>query len=284
MKTEIVHRRDLKVGDRFLIKGTTRPVMFLVKEVDSKCAGYNRTIKAIPITPDADRYGLSDGTGYMHFPVLDEASAVYRVKNMRDRLSKDSLKIGDIVTPTDHPFDVMKIVDKDSEGRPCMVAISESAKYGWARDATRYRIKPLRSDQRYFLLYRPELEYKDATEVTEEPDYTGWDACITGDWVNGTDGEATIYYELSYIKGELHKMNLMSEEDYRAKHVALKFGKWAVTDEGETIKVGCREISKDSILGFLGVMKEMNLRSYTVDPGDAYNFLMDNHKKLGLSI
>jgi len=75
--------------------------------------------------------------------------------------------------------------------------------------------------------------------------------------------------------------NLMQEGAFRSKHPdKLKFKEWEVTLGPKDIKIGCEWFDKKDILRWYERSKV--IRSFIVTLDDAYMFINDNKKRLGL--
>ena len=98
--------------------------------------------------------------------------------------------------------------------------------------------------------------------------------------------EGTVHYAcLRTYLSDVHKFNLMSEKEFKAKHDKLEYAGQNAENKGNYIKVGCQTMLKSHIRGFMAVMKALwyhEEHGYQADANSAYNFLIKNEKKLGL--
>ena len=117
----------------------------------------------------------------------------------------------------------------------------------------------------------------DGTQIGEKTD-----AYVTGsDEVGYIIIQTTDKLKTKVIPQEVHQYNIISEEEFKAKHPdKLKFKEWEVVEKGDDIKVGCLLFFKADLKAFLSVVDEIFLNK--CDCRDVQRFLIDNRKQLGL--
>lgn len=103
-------------------------------------------------------------------------------------------------------------------------------------------------------------------------------------YVDTGGSEAFEYKTIIMAQDELHRFNLMSQEEYEKKHKKrLKFGEWEVSDKGDTILVGCRSFSKKDIGGLMRIAHGLaGMNDSVPSIGEIYNFVHAHKEELGL--
>lgn len=82
---------------------------------------------------------------------------------------------------------------------------------------------------------------------------------------------------------DLHKYNLLSEEEFKEKHpYKLKFKEWHVKVKGDIIQFGCEEWPHKDVNAFFNVCRGLHGHKTSLD--DAYTWLRDHSKELNLVI
>jgi len=147
-------------------------------------------------------------------------------------------------------------------------------------------------DDEYLKVYDQELKQMETGSLVnragsgeaKKHDCSKYDAYISG-------SNTLVWYENNEICSNLsvlhaYKFNLMSEEDFKAKHPdTLMFKNWEVTVEGKNIRVACHGHAGEVFrkVDIERWMKTGHKIFVNASIEDAFEFLDANKEKLGLS-
>ena len=84
---------------------------------------------------------------------------------------------------------------------------------------------------------------------------------------------------------EAYKYNILSEEDFKAKHTPqLKFKEWKVTVGDKSVKIGCQEFRKVDAERFTEFVTRCRSdhSAHSLSMDEVFDFIMDHKKELGL--
>ncbi len=84
---------------------------------------------------------------------------------------------------------------------------------------------------------------------------------------------------------EAHKYNLITPEDFKAKHSPqLKFKEWKVTVGDKSVKIGCQEFRKVDAERFTEFVTRCRSdhSAHSLSMDEVFDFIMDHKKELGL--
>lgn len=111
--------------------------------------------------------------------------------------------------------------------------------------------------------------------------YKKLDAYIQNNILHYWNGSTTVRIcNIDKYMGTLYRYNLISPADYITKYEGFKFKNWGVTVSNNSVKIGCRELSKKGLQSFLVIANIC--KTHDVDPKDLGKWLYENKDKLGI--
>ena len=297
MKTtgERVKKSSLRKGDVFqLIPSSINeghmPIYRVMNILPKDKENPSPRLKLIELTPRNEHYGAYED-GYVYFPIVSASMDITKLDYKPEVIPGNCLSPGDRVAPLAYPNDIMIV--KSVGTRKATLTIE---KYVEGYLGKRGEVELVLS--RHFYLYHrkkrtlteKKVEAYGAMEYATVPYEPGTDAYVYSD-----DGlmirheGRNVCLSLRDHLFHIHKFNLMSEEEFKAKHETLRLAHWDVTEEGEYIRVACHghtgeQFNKGDIHSFMSVvqriLKEKDRMGLSVK--GVYDFLVNNQKQLGL--